>query len=95
MSLPGCQVVGGLKHFPLMHQIADLPHQRLMLVDDRLGPGAILIEARRRHLLFDGSDGRFTLRDPRLELFDPVPARLDVARALARVGVRPLSFLAR
>ena len=35
------------QHFPLVHQFADLPHQRLVSVDDSLSGGAILVEARR------------------------------------------------
>ncbi len=35
-----------LQRFPLVHQVADLPHQRLVPVDDRLGGLAVVVEAR-------------------------------------------------
>jgi hypothetical protein len=34
------------QHFPLVHQFADLPHQRMVSVDDSLSRGAVLVKAR-------------------------------------------------
>jgi hypothetical protein len=56
--------------FPLMHQIADRPHERLMAIDDRLRCGAILVESWRGHRALDVADGVLAVGDARLELVD-------------------------
>ena len=78
----------GLQLFPLVHQVADLPHERLMAVDDRLGRGAVVVETRGGHRLFDLADRRFGLGDPRFEPIDLRAPRLFGARASPRLGVR-------
>ena len=75
-----------------MHQIPDLPHEGLMLVDDRLRGGAIFVEPGRRHLLLDFADGRFGFRDARLQRLDPLLSRLQLARLFPRLGVDALFF---
>ena len=66
----GGQVGRGLEFLPLMHQIADLPHQRLVAVDDGLGRGAVVIEAGGGHGLFDIADLLLGRGDPGLEILD-------------------------
>ena len=79
-----------MEHFPLVHEIAHFPHERLMLVDDRLGGDAVVVEPWGRHASFDLANGRFALRDPRFELIDTLTAGLHGARLLARFGVDTL-----
>src|SRR5262245_41906809 len=52
--------VGGWREFrealqflPLVHQIAHLPHERLVPLDERLRRGAVVIEAWRGHRPFE------------------------------------------
>jgi len=73
-----------------VHQIADFPHQRLVLVDDRLDGLAILIEAGLGHPRFDRANRRLAFLDPRFELIDPLLPRLQLARALPRLGIDAL-----
>jgi hypothetical protein len=60
-----------VEFFPLIHEVADLPHQGLVAVDHRLGAGAIFVEAGSRHLLLDLPDCRFRVGDARFERGDP------------------------
>src|SRR6185503_19565987 len=78
-----------------MHQIPDLPHEGLMLVDDRLRGGAILVEPGRGHLQLDFADGRLGFRDARLQRLDPLLPRLQLAGLFPRFGVDSLFFLVR
>ena len=87
----GCR----LQLFPLVHQVADLPHQRLVAVDDRLRGGAIVVEARAppssvrcsRMALLALGDSRFERLDPRAA----APARL-AARLRASASARFFSL---
>src|SRR5258706_12470370 len=38
-----------LQSFPLVHEVPNLPHQRLMTVDDRLSGYPVVVEAGRGH----------------------------------------------
>ena len=51
-----------------MHQVAELPHERLMAIDQRLGLFAIVIEAGRRHGGFDFFHRLLAIGDPRFEI---------------------------
>ena len=53
-----------------MHQIADLPHQCLMAIDDRLCGSSVVVEARRRHRPLDLADGALAVGDLGFELID-------------------------
>ena len=53
-----------------MHKIAYPPHECLMAVDDRLRAGAVLVEARRRHGLFNLPDRGFAFGNLGFELVD-------------------------
>src|SRR5215207_4144406 len=50
----------GLEHlgqaFPLVHQLADLPHQRLVAINDRLSGVPLLVEPGRSHRRFELGD---------------------------------------
>ena len=70
-----------------MHQVSDLPHQSLMTIDQRLRGGAIVVEARRGHRLFELANRRFAFRDARFELIDALLVRLRGALTFARFGV--------
>jgi hypothetical protein len=59
-----------LQRFPLRHQVADFPHQRLMAIDDRLRSRGILVETRFRHRRFELLHFGFARRDARLEIGD-------------------------
>ena len=51
---PGTSAVfcGGLQGFPLVHQVADLPHQSLVTTDDIRRGLPVVVEAGRRHFRF-------------------------------------------
>ena len=53
-----------------MHQVAHLPHQRLVPVNHGLCGRPIVVEARRRHGLFDFAYGSFALGDPGFQFVD-------------------------
>ena len=76
-----------MQQFPLMHQVADLPHQSLVTIDQRLGGRAIVVETRRGHRLLELADRRFAFGDARLELIDALLVGLRLALTLARFGV--------
>src|SRR6185436_1539131 len=78
-----------------MHQVADLPHERLMTIDDRLSCGAVLIEPRGRHRLLDLADGLLGLGNACFELFDLGLAGLLGAGRAPRFRIGPLLFFAR
>ena len=79
-----------LEGFPLVHEVANLPHQILVSVDEGLRCSAILVKPGRRHLLLELADRGFGFGDPRLERVDPLLPRLQLARFLARVRVDAL-----
>src|ERR671918_2848465 len=76
-----------LKRLPLVHQIADLPHEGLMAVDNRLGGRAIVVEAGSRHRLLQFPDRGFALGDSRFEVIDTRTMSLQRALPLARLGI--------
>jgi hypothetical protein len=84
-----------LKLFPLIHEIADLPHERLVAIDDWLGGRAVIIEARRGHRLLQLPDRSLTFRDARLEIVDAGAMRLLFALPLAYLSIGPLLLFAR
>ena len=86
----GGKVAEGVELFPLIHEIADLPHQALVAVDHRLGAGAILLEPRGRHLLFDLPDGGFGLCDAGLQCCNSRLAGVGDFLLLARFRVHAL-----
>jgi len=83
----------GLQLFPLMHEVADLPHQGLMAVDERLRGGPIVVEAGRCHCCFDLPDRLLAFGNARFEVVDARAAGVDGARVLAGFGVGALFFL--
>ena len=74
-----------------MHQIANLPHERLMTVDHRLRRHPIVVEAGCRHGLLQLTDGFFTRGDPGFQLIDFRLVRLS--RPLRAARVRICTFL--
>ena len=83
-----------LQRFPLRHQVADFPHQRLMAIDDRLRSCGILIKPRFRHRRFQLLHFGFARRDARLEIGDALPQRLLVALLLLPLRLEPLPLFA-
>jgi hypothetical protein len=77
-----------------VHEIADLPHQRLMAIDERLGGGSIVVKARRRHRLLDLADGLLGGGDARFQLLDLRAARLLGARLPPRLRIGSLPLIA-
>src|SRR5262245_13361356 len=78
-----------------MHQIANLPHQRLMLIDDRLRGAAVVVETWSRHLRLDLTDGLLGLSNTRFEILDARSSRRGSACAFACVGIRSLLLFVR
>src|SRR5688572_10831961 len=80
------RVLGGvfLQRFPLADEVAHLPHQRLVPVDQLLRRIAIVIEAGRGHRFLQLLDARLALGDADLEIGD----------ALLQCFGRTLLFLA-
>ena len=71
LAFAGLSELGGaLQLFPLVHQIADLPHQCLMSIDHRLGRCPIGIEPGGGHALLQVPDGPFRFGDPGFEPLD-------------------------
>ncbi len=71
-----------------MHQVAELPHERLVAIDDRLGLVAVVIEPGSRHGGLDISHGLLALGDARLEVGNRLlpPFRRLIALFLLRRG---------
>jgi hypothetical protein len=66
-----------------MHQVSDLPHQRLVAIDHGLGGAAIVVEAGRGHLRLGVAEGLFAFGDARFEGVD--------ARSTCLLGAGDLS----
>src|SRR5712691_4391893 len=98
MTIPsdlGGEVDERLQLFPLVDQLADLPHQGLMPVDHRLGVGAVVVETGGGHLRLDVPNRRLALSDSPLERLDARLTRLRRARPLARLPVGLFPVFAR
>src|SRR5262245_40184018 len=76
-----------------MHEIAHLPHQSLMSVDDCLRSSAVVVKTRRAHGLLDLANGALGVRNSGFELVDLRTARLFGPRAPPRFGVDAFLFL--
>src|SRR5688572_23884899 len=74
-----------------MHELAELPHQGLMAIDERLGLVAIVVETGRRHRRLDLLHRLLVLCDLRFEVGD---LRLDFLRALLALALLGLLALA-
>ena len=78
-----------LEGFPLVHEVPDLPHQALVTGNRRFGDLPVVVEARCRHLGFEGLDGFLTLGDPAFQLSNPPVPVIVCLLAAAGFGVRP------
>ena len=76
-----------LQFFPLVHQVADLPHQRLMAIDDGLRCGAVVVETGRRHRALDLANCLLAIGNARFEIVDPRAPRFHSLLATARLRV--------
>src|SRR3954465_11085519 len=79
--------------FPLLHEVACLPHEGLVTIDNGLRCDAVFVEAWRGHLLFQLANRGFRLGNSRFQRVDPLLPRLELARLLSRLGVGPLLLL--
>ena len=75
-----------LQSFPLVHEIADFPHQRLVSVGDRFSGLEILVKPGRGHRGFEFLDLRFAFGDPRLQIGDALLKRISRALLLSALG---------
>jgi hypothetical protein len=75
-----------------MHQVADLPHQRLVAVEDRLRRGSVVVEAGGGHRLFELLNLGFGLGDSRFERGEAITPGLYRLLLFARLGVDAFFF---
>jgi hypothetical protein len=75
----------------LVHELAELPHQGLVAVDEGLRLVAIVVKTGRRHGGLDLLHGLLALCDLRFEIGD---LRLDLFRALIALALIGLQSLA-
>ena len=75
-----------LQRFPLGYQVADLPHQGLMAIDDLLRAFPVIVEASAGHPGFELFDQRFPFGNPTLEVGNPLLKGLCLAVLLAALG---------
>src|SRR5581483_6021648 len=78
-----------LQFLPLVHEIPDLPHQRLMALDNGPGRFPIVVEPGRRHGLLELANRTFDLRDSGLEAIDGRAPLLVRAPPSPGLGLRP------
>jgi hypothetical protein len=84
-----------LQRFPLRHQIAYFPHQRLMAVDHNLGGITVIVEPGRRDRRFDRLDLFFTGGDPRLEVGNAFLQPFGLALLLLPIGFDAFAIFSR
>jgi hypothetical protein len=84
-----------LQGFPLGYQVADLPHQGLMAIDDLFRAFPVIVEAVARHPGLELFDQRFPFGNPTLEVGNPFLKRVCLAVPLAALGFLLLASLAR
>jgi len=82
-----------LQFFPLVHQVANLPHQRLVAVENRLGGGPVVVETGGGHRLFEFLDRGFGFGNSRFERGDAIEAGLYRFLLFPRLGVDTFLFL--
>ena len=68
-----------MEHFPLPQELANFPHQLLVLREYRLGFFVVTVEVRRRHFLFDVLDRLFAIGDAHLDFNDAISERPEPA----------------
>src|SRR5688572_25682450 len=92
----GRGMLGGvfLERLPLAHQVADLPHQRLVLVDELLRGVAVVIEPRGGHRRLEFLDPGFAVGDPCFQLGDTLLQRLRGALLLLALHIEALAVFA-
>src|SRR5260370_11290439 len=80
----------GLQRLPLAHEVADLPHELLVLLRRLLGPGPVVVEAGGGYWRLGGLHRLLLLRDPLLEIEEARLQALQVALPglAVRGGVR-------
>jgi len=83
-----------LQGFPLGYQVADLPHQGLMAIDDLLRAFPVIVEASAGHPGFELFDQRFPFGNPTLEVGNPLLKGLGLAVPFAPLGLLLLAGLA-
>ena len=76
-----------------MHELADLPHEGLVAVDQGLCLVAVIVKTRGRHGRLDLLHRLFALGNPGFEVGDLGLPALDVLIALALLGLIPFSGL--
>ena len=81
-----------MQFFPLVHQVADLPHQRLVAVEDRLRGGPVVVEAGGGHRLFELLDRGFGFGNSRFERGEAIAAGLYRFLLFPRLGVDAFLF---
>src|SRR5687767_56236 len=82
-----------LKRFPLADEVAHLPHQRLVPVDQLLRRIAVVIEAGRGHRRLELLDARLALGNAGLEIGDALLQGFGRALLFLSLRFEPLAVL--
>src|SRR5690606_11863087 len=82
-----------LQRFPLAHEVADLPHERLVAIDGGLRRLAVVVEPGRGHGLLELLDLGLARGDARLEIGNALLQRFGRALLLAPLGLCRLPLL--
>lgn len=87
-----------LESLPLVHEVADLPHQGLVLGRDGRGGRPVVVETRLGHPGFEVPDPLLPFRNPAFQVLDPtipggrrpaLPGLLGLGLLAFLPGVRP------
>src|SRR5687767_5191248 len=89
--LAGCRMASA-QLLPLAHQVADLPHEGLVLVDDRARRLVVLVKAGRAHDGLELFDRLLAVRDARLETVDALLPGIARFLVTARARLNALAF---
>jgi hypothetical protein len=91
------RVLGGvfLEGFPLSHEVADFPHQRLMAIDQFSGALAVVVKAGRGHRGLELLHARLALGNTAFQVGNTLLQRFEAALPFLSVGIDLLALFPR